>query len=402
MDAGRICADLVAINSENPPGNTAGVIEYIREFLDTLGIYGHIMENEGGRCNLVTTGTGEHLLFCGHVDVVPALDEGWTHPPFSGIIDDQYVWGRGASDMKGGCAALLSACEALIRNGHELPATLAFVCDEETGGEYGIRSLIAQDLISPCDCLIAEPTPARHPSIGQKGLCRLQLKFTGAPAHGSLYPAVGRSAIMEAVSFLECIKGLNEHEYPVDDRLKEIIRQSSSVFSEEFDMPGGEEILQKLMFNPGVISGGEKSNIVAQHCNLDIELRIPWGCRIADLLDGLRAHAPHGMIVRETVHDPSLTDPGSDFVAVVCSEVEKFYGGNVFPIVQWAASDARHLRAAGFRVIEYGPGELATLHGVNERIAIQSIENASEIYQGIMLAYEQIRDSRSDDDNVGR
>ena len=146
------------------------------------------------------------------------------------------------------------------------------------------------------------------------------------------------------------------------------------------------------MFNPGIIRGGEKSNIVAQHCNLDIELRIPWGCRIADLLDSIKAHAQHGAIMKETVHDPSLTDPGCDLVTVVCSEVEKVYRGNVFPIVQWAASDARHLRVAGFRVIEYGPGELATLHGVDERIAIQSIEKASEIYQGVMLAYGKMRE----------
>jgi succinyl-diaminopimelate desuccinylase len=400
MDAARICADLVAIRSENPPGNTAGVIEYIREFLDTLGIRSRITENAGGRCNLVTTGTEDRLLLCGHVDVVPALDDGWTFPPFSGTIDNQHVWGRGATDMKGGCAALLTACETLIHNGHELPVKLAFVCDEETGGDFGIRSLIAENLIAPCDCLIAEPTPARHPCVGQKGLCRLELRFTGTPGHGSLFPAIGVSAIMEAVSFLEYIRGLYEQKYPVDDQLIEIIRKSSEVFSREFSMSGGEEILQRLMFNPGIINGGEKSNIVAQHCNLDIELRIPWGCRIPDLLESIRTHAPRGAIMREIVHNPSLTDPKSDLISVVCSEVEKVYGGMVFPIVQWAASDARHLRSAGFRVIEYGPGELATLHGINERVAIQSIENASKIYEKVMLAYDK-NDVNIGDSKVG-
>ena len=153
----------------------------------------------GGRCNLVTRGQKKPLLFCGHVDVVPALDEGWTHPPYSGIIEDGYVWGRGATDMKGGCAAILAACDMLVQESFELPATLAFVCDEETGGDSGIRHLIAHDLISPCDCLIAEPSPARHPCIGQKGLCRLDLKFAGTPGHGSLYPTIGVSAIMEAM-----------------------------------------------------------------------------------------------------------------------------------------------------------------------------------------------------------
>jgi succinyl-diaminopimelate desuccinylase len=87
------------------------------------------------------------------------------------------------------------------------------------------------------------------------------------------------------------------------------------------------------------------------------------------------------------VHDPSLTDPSCRLVTIVNREVAKVYGGTVFPIVQWAASDARHLRLSGFNVIEYGPGELLTLHGVNERILIASMENASVIYQGILSAY---------------
>ena len=118
-------------------------------------------------------------MLCGHVDVVPALDEGWIHPPFSGTIEGGYVWGRGSSDMKGGCAAILSACDELAEAGEALPATLVFVCDEETGGEYGIRYLLEKNMLSPCDCLIAEPSPALHPCIGQKGLCRLELRFTG-------------------------------------------------------------------------------------------------------------------------------------------------------------------------------------------------------------------------------
>jgi succinyl-diaminopimelate desuccinylase len=63
------------------------------------------------------------------------------------------------------------------------------------------------------------------------------------------------------------------------------------------------------------------------------------------------------------------------------------YGGNVFPIVQWAASDARHLRAAGFNVIEYGPGEMQYLHAINEHVSIESLEKASDVYQGIMRTY---------------
>jgi succinyl-diaminopimelate desuccinylase len=392
-DVSHICADLVKIRSENPPGRTDGVVEYIRSFLAGIGIRSQVSGNAQGMCNLVTTpeSTSRHLLFCGHVDVVPALDAGWTHPPFSGIIENGCVHGRGATDMKGGCASILAACETLVNRDEEIPATLAFVCDEETGGENGIRRLLADKALTPGDCVIAEPTPTRHPCIGQKGLCRLEMAFTGTPAHGSLYPAVGISAIMEAMTLLNHVRDLNKKEYPVDPHLDGIIAQSSAVLGQEFRIQGVSEVLKKLTFNPGVIKGGEKSNVVAQHCDLDLELRVPWGCSIPDLISSIKRHAIHGKIVSQETHIPSITDPDSMLVAITCEAVKHVYDGEVFPIVQWAASDARHLREAGFNVIEYGPGQIPTLHAVNELIAIDSLEKASLVYQVIMAKYAEKR-----------
>ncbi len=387
MEVGRICSELVAIRSENPPGRTAEVIEYIRTFFDGLGISSRVTKNTTGHSNLITRKTHDRILFCGHVDVVPALDEGWTHPPFSGHVQDGFVWGRGATDMKGGCASLLAAVSRVVEQGKDVPPTCAFVCDEETGGEQGIRYLLAKKMIRPTDCLIAEPTPVRHPSIGQKGLCRLRLKFSGTPAHGSLYPAVGVSAVMEAVSLLQYVKGLHDREYPVDARLKGIIERSTRVLEREFQIHDVSEVLTRLMYNPGVIKGGEKSNVVAQHCDLDLELRVPWGCRVRELIAGIESHAPHGTILSRAAHDPSVTDPSCRLVRITCSEVDQVYGGPVFPIVQWAASDARHLRLCGFRVIQYGPGMIPTLHAVDERVSIESLNNASAVYLGIMNAY---------------
>jgi succinyl-diaminopimelate desuccinylase len=390
-DVSRICADLVAFRSENPPGRTDEVIEYIRSFLTNLGIRSQVSGNPDGMCNLVAPGKEQprKLLFCGHVDVVPALDAGWIHPPFSGIIRDGFVHGRGATDMKGGCASILAACQARVDRGEEIPATIAFVCDEETGGENGIRSLLAAAALPLGDCIIAEPTPSRHPCIGQKGLCRLDMAFSGTPAHGSLYPAVGTSAIMEAMTLLDHVKALNNIEYPVDPSLSKIIEQSSAVLSREFGIDGVRDVLKRLTFNPGVIKGGEKSNVVAQHCDLELELRVPWGCSIDKLIASIQTHAVHGKIVSQETHNPSITDPASPLVEITCEAVRRVYGGEVFPIVQWAASDARHLRSAGFNVIEYGPGEIPTLHAINERTPIDSLEKASLVYQHIMARYAQ-------------
>jgi succinyl-diaminopimelate desuccinylase len=387
MHVSRICSDLVKIRSENPPGRTDEVIEYIRVFLERLGIRSDVSGNTGGMCNLVTRKTGNRLLLCGHVDVVPARDSAWTYPPFLGIIDGQFVHGRGSTDMKGGCASILSACEKVVETRGDLTATLVFVCDEETGGENGVRRLLADHLLAPADCLIAEPTPSRHPAIGQKGLCRVEMEFSGIPAHGSLYPAVGVSAIMEAMELLEYMKGLHEREYPVDEHLTEIIAQSSSVLEKEFNMNNVSEILRKLTFNPGIIKGGEKSNVVAEHCVLELEMRVPWGCAIPALKGDIMAHAKNAKIVLEETHEPSITDPSCPLVAITCDEVRKVRGDPVFPIVQWAASDARHLRLAGFNVLEYGPGEIASLHAVNERVTIDSLEKAALVYCGVIERY---------------
>lgn len=392
MHVSRICSDLIKIRSENPPGRTDEVIEYIRVFLEGLGICSRVSGNTEGMCNLVTRKTKKHLLLSGHVDVVPARDAAWKYPPFSGRIDKKFVHGRGSTDMKGGCASILSACETYVNDGHELPATLVFVCDEETGGENGTRRLLADGTLTPCDCLIAEPTPSRHPAIGQKGLCRLELEFTGIPAHGSLYPAVGVSAIMEAVALIEYVDKLHKKDYPVSPALEEILASSAEVLKKEFNLREVRDILRHMTYNPGTIRGGEKANVVAEHCVLELEMRVPWGCAIPDLKSSIMAHAKNAKILLEESHAPSMTDPESTLVTTTCEEVRKVWGGTVYPFVQWAASDARHLRLHGFNVLEYGPGEITSLHAVNERVTIESLENAALVYRGVMERYAGMDD----------
>lgn len=389
MDVSKICSDLVRIRSDNPPGGTADAIGYIRDLLTERGVRSITTKCQGDRWNLVTERAETGLLLCGHIDVVPALDDGWRHPPYAGILEGDSVWGRGATDMKGGCSALLTAYFRFMEHHDQVPAQLAFVCDEETGGDCGIKHLISKRLIHPGDCLIAEPTPSHHPNIGQKGLVRLELRFTGSAAHGSLYPVVGRSSIVEAFKLIDYLQTLHYQKFKHSRELDGIIDRSSRVLAEEFDLPQASEILTSIMFNPGIITGGEKSNIVAQRCDLDLEIRIPWGCSIPELLQNIRHHAPHGSIITKTTHEPSLTLPSSKITTVTCEAVKKIHGDNVSPIVQWAASDARHLRSVGFDVVEYGPGELRYLHAVDEHVRKESLEQATLVYGEILNAYLQ-------------
>ncbi|WP_292730831.1 M20 family metallopeptidase [Methanoculleus sp.] len=386
MDVARLTSSLIRIRSENPPGSTADLVAFIGEFLDSLGVKNRIVSYPGGRENLVTTEADPRLLLCGHVDVVPAIPDDWTHDPCSGEIADGYVWGRGATDMKGGCAALLIACRDLLDSGVEPKAQFAFVCDEETGGEHGIRSLLADDLLLPHDCLIAEPTPAMSPAVGQKGLYRVDLSFHGRPGHSSLYPLVGKSAIMAAFDLVGYLQEVHARPFPVTEDLQPLVAQSARIFRDIFGIEGGDNILTRLMFNPGRIEGGEKANIVAEQCRMELDIRVPWGCSLDDLRRSIAEHAPDATIHETDVAEPTLTSPDARIVWTVSREVERVYG-TVMPFLQWAASDAKYLRDRGFDVVEYGPGEIPTLHAVDERVSVEQLNKAVDVYRGVIRAY---------------
>ncbi len=386
MDVARLASSLIRIRSENPPGSTADLVAFIGEFLDSLGVKNRIVSHPGGRDDLITTEPDPRLLLCGHVDVVPAIPDDWTHDPCSGEVAGGYVWGRGATDMKGGCAALLIACRDLIESGVEPKAQFAFVCDEETGGEYGIRSLLAQDLLEPRDCLIAEPTPEISPAVGQKGLYRVDISFPGRPGHSSLYPLVGKSAVMAAFDLIGYLREVHAHPFPVGEDLQPLVAQSARVFSEIFGIEGGDNILTRVMFNPGRIEGGEKANIVAEQCRMELDIRVPWGCSLDELKKSIAEHAPDATIREMDAAEPTLTPADARVVRTVSREVERVYGTAV-PFLQWAASDAKYLRDKGFDVVEYGPGEIPTLHAVDERVRVGQLEKVVDVYRGVIRAY---------------
>ncbi|NLX48809.1 MAG: M20 family metallopeptidase [Methanospirillum sp.] len=383
----RLASQLVAIRSENPPGNTRDCAEFVRDRLDELGLRTRMAGETSERVNTVANGTNADLLLCGHLDVVPALGETWSFDPFAGEIREGYVLGRGSTDMKGGCAALLAGLEEAVAHGHDLSRIgVAFVCDEETGGD-GVRHLLDRGLIAPCDCLIAEPTPESAPCIGQKGLLRALFKFVGEPGHASLYPVRGVSSVMDAVALIEYVRELHERVFDPGPDLARVISDSERVLETALDLPGAGPILRRISFNPGRIDGGEKANIVAEHCDLELDLRLPWGCDPVVLARKLAARAPRATMRCLSSSSPSWTPPGARIVGRISEAIQAVRGAPATPIVQWAASDARALRLAGFPTVEYGPGELARIHAVDERVPVPALEEATAVYLRLIEAY---------------
>ena len=416
MNVAQVCADLIQINTENPPGRTDEAVEYVAEILEGLGYRPRISKSPGGHWNVCAGPHDCALLFCGHLDVVPAGDVGWTHDPFSGVIEDGFVWGRGSTDMKGGCAAILVALEWMADTydkqslSDDLSIGAAFVCDEETGRVDGVQHLLRINEFAPCDCLIAEPTPYLNPAIGQKGLCRFEATFRGQPGHGSLYPFAGVNAIVKAVGFIDRLIAMTEKEYLPDTVVKELVTNSEQAIAEIFPDTDVSRLLTRITCNPGKIWGGEGANIVAEECTVAMDMRLPWGCTPEAVLAAARQDPSKPDICPMSLAPPTCTPPDSVLVRRLCTAIESAYGltaddqqngqstdhstgqqqqvgHKVRPILQWAASDARFLRAAGFRAAEYGPGEIHLLHAQDERVRVDQLEKTVQVYEALIASY---------------
>jgi acetylornithine deacetylase/succinyl-diaminopimelate desuccinylase-like protein len=146
----RWLRDDIRINTTNPPGHERAAAEYLGGLLACEGIPYRILCAEGDRCNIVARLAGKRhdgaLLLLNHLDVVPAPASLWLHPPFEGVIDQGYLYGRGAIDMKNYAIAQLCALVALKRSGAQLAHDIVFIGEaaEESFGPYGVEWLLAK------------------------------------------------------------------------------------------------------------------------------------------------------------------------------------------------------------------------------------------------------------------
>src|ERR1700759_2108103 len=160
-----LLSELIRINTSNPTHPERPAAEWVAAKLDEVGIESQIIEAAPGRASTIARIEGSDssrkpLLIHGHLDVVPADAGEWSVDPFAGEIKDDYVWGRGAVDMKDMDAMTLALVREWARTGRK-PArdiVLAFVADEEAGGRQGAHWLVDNhpDLFADCTEAISE------------------------------------------------------------------------------------------------------------------------------------------------------------------------------------------------------------------------------------------------------
>jgi succinyl-diaminopimelate desuccinylase len=394
----KLCSDLIKIPSENPPGDVSEVAGFVKDRLSQSGALVETYEPEKGRVNLVVrlgpANGGHGLILNGHTDVVPAGDHSrWTVGAYSGEVRDGYIHGRGATDMKGGLAGIIAATELLCRYQERLKKqlTLTAVCDEETIGKLGTMWLMNESKVSGDYCIVAEPTGNQLIDVGQKGAFWLRIHCKGKPAHGSLSPYVGKSAILEGLSISNRLMELTKLNAKPPADIRRTIQQSKSIAEKILGVRGIGRILEHPTVNVGKIVGGRKVNMIPDECEIEVDSRLPIGISTekaeAALKRILGVQIKKGTASYEVVNrtEPNYTSPKSPLVAALRYNIRQTSGKDASTFVQWATSDARFFRASNIDTVQYGPSVLEGIHGYDEKVRADDVFDATKVYVATAL-----------------
>jgi len=335
--------ELILIPSSNTD-DRGKIVSYVRNRLEGWGyvcrIFGH-----GDAPALLAEKRPGGLLLSGHLDTVP-LGSNWSFE--QGAISGSTVYGRGAVDMKGGCTAMLMAAAAA----DEMPLTLAFTTDEETGMK-GAEEIAGDEAIARAPAIIiCEPTALRI-GIRERGLLQLRITAFGKAAHASI-PMEGDNAIHRALDVIE--------------RLRSTANGQSSA---------GEDVI----FNVDMIRGGEKVNVIPDRCTAEVDMRSSSGIDPGQLLQEMEAALMGQKAELEVLHQlPPVEIPGDADIVLRLSA-----GGMETCDVAFATEMVRFSDRNG-NIAVFGPGDPGQAHQIDEHIDIDEILRAARIYYD--LAHE--------------
>lgn len=349
-------------------------------------------------------------LLLAHMDVVPVDDvSGWTHPPFAGVVDDEFIWGRGAIDDKSRVVAILEAVESALRDGVRPRETvyLAFGHDEEVNGvrgaqtmarklrEAGIRTGLLLDEGGVITTGVADgiDQPVATIMVGEKGFATVRLSVSDPGGHSSMpgkQTAVGRLA--------RAVARVQDHPFPlrltpvtVDmlTRLRGFMSEPRRTLLGMARLAGPAvtrilaarpqtEALVRTTTAPTVFHGGVKSNVLPQRAEAFVNFRILPGDSVADVLAHCRRIIRDDQVACELTgitSEPSPTPaagPDFDLIAELAREVVPGIAVTVGLVP--GATDARYYddlaeTRCNFAPIILTAADLDRIHGTDERIS---------------------------------
>jgi acetylornithine deacetylase len=363
----ELTASLLCAAGQNPPGEEAATVAVLRAAARELGLDVAETAVEPGRHNVCITleaGTGPGLLLLGHTDVVP-VGAGWTRDPFGGVVEAGRIYGRGASDMKGGLAASLAALAALRGVGLSGPVELAALVDEEDTGK-GIRSYVGSASRPLLGCVTAEPTDLQT-IIAARGDATVRIEVHGRACHAG-NPSDGANAIYGAAA---------------------VVAEIERLHAELALRP--HPLLGSATWSVGQILGGSGGSTVAAECVLVADRRLLPGESPAAVLDGLRKRvtglrlADRGLTVEVTMpmEMPAFETPADSTLVRISDAALADVGGPGLPVGGWtAACDGGFVaRDLGVPVVVLGPGSVTEkAHRPDESVDVGELLRAARAY----------------------
>lgn len=314
---------------------------------------------------------GRSLILNGHVDVVPPGPERlWTRPPYGAVREGDWLYGRGAGDMKAGLAAMAGAVRALRAAGVRLrgPVQLQSVVEEECTGHGTLQCLL--DGPAADACVLVEPHPD-HLTIAQVGVLWFHVDVDGVPAHAARADRLGFNAIEGAGVVLGA--------------LRELEAQLNSRRPRPFDA-----FAHPINLNPGVMAGGDWPSTVAAACTLSCRLALYPGERPAGLQrqveDAVRRAAGDPRLASASVRvrydgfccEGCAVAPDEPIVQALSRAYQRRHGEPPRLEATTATTDARHFVRNGIAAVCFGP-RAERIHGIDERVSLRSMLETAQV-----------------------
>ena len=416
----ELLQQLIRFDTTNPPGNEAPCIEFIRELVEDAGVATELYAKEPGRPNLVARlrgGDSTPLLLQGHVDVVTTAGQRWSRPPFAGELADGYVWGRGALDMKGGVAMLVSAFVRAAREQRELPGdvVLLVLADEEAGADFGAKFLVEEHphLFTGMRYALGEFGGFAQELFGrrfypiqiaEKQLCWLKATIRGRGGHGAMINRGGTMARLAKlladldrkrtpIHITPAVRTMYEHIAAALPRARRGLirallnpRLTDRALTAFGERGRNYEPLFRNTVSATIIRASEKINVVPAEIEVELDARGLPGFSADDVVAEVQSLVGDDVELEVVRHDPGPPEPDLglyEALAGVLRELDP--DGIPIPFVQAGVTDARFFARLGIQTYGFLPMNLPPdfpflrfVHAADERIPAAAVEFGAE------------------------
>jgi succinyl-diaminopimelate desuccinylase len=315
--------------------------------------------------------SGPLFVFAGHTDVVPTGPQNdWQYPPFDATVADGFLHGRGAADMKGSIAAMITAVERFLPAA-VLNARIGFLItsDEEGSAINGTQRVIKElgnRNIKIDYCLVGEPSSSEQlgdtVKIGRRGSLGATLVVKGIQGHVA-YPQLAVNPIHKVLPVLAHLTDITWDEgnasFPATSFQISNINAGTGATNV---IPGQIEVVFNFRFSTELDADTIKSRVTQLLDEAELNYQLDW----------------------KLWGNPFLTDAGK-LVEAVSESIQQNCGYSTERSTAGGTSDGRFIAPTGAEVVELGPCN-ATIHQVDEKITVAELDKLSDVYQGVLQA----------------